>query len=131
MKTKIKIEDRVTPAGVLGLVVWLMMFMLTANIVVWVWLDPTLALFLMIPIGGALLIFGIEKPSIFKFALDGLRILGDESLTIAQRIAMCRELLSRLVGLTVDLSELDNALKKELEDQKPEWEDLVPDKKPE
>lgn len=116
-RMKIKLEDRVTPAGVVGLVVWLCSFMVTSKIVEWYWISPTLALFLMVILGGMLLIFGIEKPSIFKFALDGLAILQDESLTVGQRIALARELLAKVVGVTVNLSEIQSIIDKEEEEK--------------
>jgi len=113
MKSKLKLEDRVTPTGVIGFVVWICAFMITAKIVVWEWPDPTFVLFAMVIGGGILLIFGIEKPSIFKFALDGLKILQDESLTVAQRLAVLREILTNVIGVTVDLSEIE-AMRKDM-----------------
>jgi len=123
MKHKIQLEDRVTPKGVLGLVIWLCSYMWTVGIVEWYWLSPTLALFIMIILGGIMLILGIEKPSMFKFALDGLTTLRDEKLTVGQRLAFAVELLQNFVGLTTHYAELKALEESEKEEKIPDPEE--------
>ena len=106
----------IVPSKFLGFLTWILLFMVTSNMITWSFNDPTFILFLMILLGGLLLLLGINKTSIFGEMIEILKVLGDENLTVGQRIALAREIINKSVGLMADLSNLEKIERKKEED---------------
>ena len=109
---KIKMKP-IVATKFLGFISWLLLFMITSNMIVWEITEPTCILFIMISVGGLLLLIGVDKTSLMAFGSNVLQILQDENLTFGQRNAVAREVITKSIVILENNLELEN-----LENQK-------------
>lgn len=112
MKVELK---PVSPGKFIGFIIGIFFFMVSNDMIIW-GLKSTNIFLLLFFGGGVAIILGLTKPSTFAFAMEVLRVLQDERLTLGQRIALIRELITKFVGLAADLSELQAIEDKKNED---------------
>ena len=100
----------------LGFISWLLLFMITSGMIVWKITEPSCILFIMIFVGGIMLLLGIEKTSLMAFGSNVLEILQDENLTFGQRNAVAREVITKSIVILENNLELEALEKKKNEE---------------